>query len=391
MSSTDVDVHASKAAAYVHIPFCSAVCPYCDFAVVAGAEDQIDRYIDAVVAEIELSDTWRMLDAVYFGGGTPSHVRPPLLGRILGVLRARHGVANDAEISLEANPEDFSEERAHELLTAGFNRVSFGAQSFDDVVLARLGRRHRAMDIVDSIDNARRAGFTNVSVDLIFGTPEESEESWELSLQRAIGLRPDHVSCYALTVEPGTPLHREVNAGAEAPDPDTQADRYEMAERLLPMAGLERYEVSNWSSPGQECGYNLVVWAQGEYEAYGNGAHRFLDGVRSHNVRRLDAYIDRVESGQRPIAGADPIEGWDVEIDRLFIGLRRSAGVSPGPGVESLIQTSGGQMLLREGIVEVAGGRLMVRRPLLTDEVHRQVLDLDPPQGWVESTNTDNL
>jgi oxygen-independent coproporphyrinogen III oxidase len=391
MTSADVDVHGSKAAAYVHIPFCSAICPYCDFAVVAGADDRIDRYIDAVVAEIELSDPWRVLDAVYFGGGTPSHVSPTLLGRILGVLGARHGVADGAEISLEANPEDFSEERADELLTAGFNRVSFGAQSFDDVVLARLGRRHRAMDIVDSVDNARRAGFTNVSIDLIFGTPEEPQESWESSLQGAIDLRPDHVSCYALTVEPGTPLHREVKAGAKAPDPDTQADRYEMAERKLPTAGLERYEVSNWSRPGQECSYNLVVWAQGEYEAYGNGAHRFLDGVRSHNVRRLDAYISRVESGLRPIAGADPIEGWDVEIDRLFVGLRRTAGVSRGPGVESLIRTSGGQMLLREGIIEVTGRRLMVRRPLLTDEVHRQVLDLEPPHGWVESTNTDNL
>jgi oxygen-independent coproporphyrinogen III oxidase len=391
MSVADVDIHASKAAAYVHIPFCSAVCPYCDFAVVAGAEDRIDRYIDAIVAEIEVSEPWRVLDTVYFGGGTPSHVSPHLLDRILGVLRARHGIANDAEISLEANPEDFSEERADQLLAAGFNRVSFGAQSFDDVVLARLGRRHRAVDIVGSVDNARRAGFTNVSVDLIFGTPEESEESWASSLQGVIDIRPDHVSCYALTVEPGTPLHREVRAGADAPDPDVQADRYEVAERLLPMAGLERYEVSNWARLGQECRYNLVVWAQGEYEAYGNGANRFLDGVRSHNVRRLDAYMDRVERGLRPIAGADPIEGWDVEIDRLFVGLRRSAGVGTGPGVESLIQTSGGQMLLREGIIEVAGGRLMVRRPLLTDEVHRQVLDLDPPQGWVEPTNPDNL
>jgi oxygen-independent coproporphyrinogen-3 oxidase len=391
MSVADVDIHASKAAAYVHIPFCSAVCPYCDFAVVAGADDRIDRYIDAVVTEIELSDPWRALDAVYFGGGTPSHVRPHLLGRILGTLRARHGIAMDAEISLEANPEDFSEERAEQLLAAGFNRVSFGAQSFDDVVLARLGRRHRSVDIVGSVDQARQAGLTNVSVDLIFGTPEESEKSWASSLQDAIDLRPNHISCYALTVEPGTPLHREVRAGADAPDPDVQADRYEVAERLLPMAGLERYEVSNWARPGQECRYNLVVWAQGEYEAYGNGAHRFMDGVRSHNVRRLDAYMDRIERGLRPISGADPIEGWDVEIDRLFVGLRRSAGVGTGPGVESLIRTSGGQMLLREGIIEVADGRLTVRRPLLTDEVHRQVLDLDPPQGWVESTNPDNL
>jgi oxygen-independent coproporphyrinogen III oxidase len=391
MNNTDVDIHASRAAAYVHIPFCSAVCPYCDFAVVAGADDRIDRYINAVVVEIELSDPWRLLDAVYFGGGTPSHVRPDLLGRIVEALQSRHGIATDAELSLEANPEDFSEQRADELLAAGFNRVSFGAQSFDDLVLARLGRRHHAPDIDRSVENARRAGFINISLDLIFGTPEETAESWEGSLHGAVDLRPDHVSCYALTVEPGTPLHREVKAGAEAPDPDIQADRYELAERLLSEAELDRYEVSNWSRPGRECRYNLVVWAQGEYEAYGNGAHRFLDGVRSHNVRRLDAYLDRVESGIRPIAGAEPIEGWDVEIDRLFVGLRRSAGVSPGPGVDSLLQTSGGQMLLREGIIDVAEGRLMVRRPLLTDEVHRQVLDLDPPQGWVESINTDNL
>lgn len=391
MTGPDMDVHADEAAAYVHIPFCSAICPYCDFAVVAGADDKIDQYIEAVVAEIRLSDRWRPLDAVYFGGGTPSHVAPHLLGRILEALRSHHGVAEDAEISLEANPEDFSRDRAGHLLSAGFNRVSFGAQSFDDVVLARLGRRHRAGDIEISVDNARGAGFGNVSLDLIFGTPVESDGSWEESLRRAVALRPDHVSCYALTVEPGTPLHREVKAGAEAPDSDIQADRYELAESLLAMVGLTRYEVSNWSRPGRECRYNLIVWAQGEYEAYGNGAHRYVGGVRSHNVRRLDAYIDRVERATRPIAGAESIAGWDGEIDRLFVGLRRSAGVRSGPGVESLLQTAGGEMLVREGIITVREGRLLVRRPLLTDEVHRQVLDLGPPEGWVERANADNL
>ena len=164
-----------------------------------------------------MAGLWQELEAVYFGGGTPSHVSPHLLGMVLGALQACHGIADDAEVSLEANPEDFSEQRAEALLTAGFNRVSFGAQSFDDMVLARLGRRHRAEDIEGSIDNARRAGFGNISLDLIFGTPEETERSWEESLQRAVDLRPDHVSCYALTVEPGTPLHREVKAGADAP------------------------------------------------------------------------------------------------------------------------------------------------------------------------------
>jgi oxygen-independent coproporphyrinogen-3 oxidase len=391
MSRNDVDLHADTPAAYVHIPFCSAVCPYCDFAVVAGADDMAERYIQAVLAEIAMSDPWLALDSVYFGGGTPSHVDPGLLGRVVDALHRRHGLAPNAEVSLEANPEDFTLAHGEQLLSHGFNRVSFGAQSFDDVVLAKLGRRHGPADIVGSVDNARRAGFENVSVDLIFGTTIESNRSWEATLRGAVSIAPDHVSCYALTVEPGTPLNREVLAGAPAPDPDVQADRYEQADLALTGAGLERYEVSNWSRPGYECRYNLTVWAQGQYEAYGNGAHRFRDGVRSHNVRRLEAYMERVEGGARPTAGGEPVFGWDKEIDRLFVGLRRSAGVGPGPGVDALLETPGGDLLLRERVIELREGRLVVSRPLLTDAVHRQVLDLAPPEGWDERRNADNL
>ena len=391
MSFLEVDRHVDTPAAYVHIPFCSAVCPYCDFAVVAGADDLASRYIEAVIAEIGASDRWGPLDSVYFGGGTPSHVDPALLETVLEALRRHHGLADGAEVSLEANPEDFDRSRAELLLAAGFNRVSFGAQSFDDHVLTRLGRRHRGGDIEASVGNARRAGFENISLDLIFGTPVESDGSWQETLGRAVALGPDHVSCYALTVEPGTPLHREVRAGAEAPDPDIQADRYELAEAILAGAGMSRYEVSSWSRPGWECRYNLTVWAQGQYEAYGNGAHRFRDGVRSHNLRRLEAYIDRMESGVRPIGGSEEITGWEGEVDRLFVGLRRSAGVEGGPGVDALIRTPGGDMLLRERIIDVSDGRLVVRRPLLTDEVHRQVLDLEAPDGWVDPGKPDNL
>jgi oxygen-independent coproporphyrinogen-3 oxidase len=387
----EVDRHAGDAAAYIHVPFCSAVCPYCDFAVVAGADDRIGRYVDSVIAEISMSRPWRPLDSVYIGGGTPSHVAPAHLERILDALSTQHGLAGRAEISLEANPEDFDLPMATELIAAGFNRVSFGAQSFDDAVLARLGRRHGPGDIEASVANARRAGFVNISLDLIFGTPVESDICWEATLAQAVALEPDHVSCYALTVEPGTPLHREVKAGATAPDPDTQADRYEMADRILEEAGLTRYEVSNWSRPGRECLYNLTVWAQGEYEAYGNGAHRFVDGVRSHNVRRLDAYIERIEQGERPVSGIEQVLGWDEEIDRLFVGLRRTAGVGPGPGVDALLGTSGGHILRKAGVIDVRAGRLVVTRPLLTDEVHRQVLDLSPPEGWVEPAQRDNL
>ncbi len=391
MTPAEADRLGDCSSAYVHIPFCSAVCPYCDFAVVAGKDDLAEQYIDAVVDEIGLSDPWRPLDSVYFGGGTPSHVAPSLLGKILDALVDRHGITPGAEVTLEANPEDFDSSRARELLAIGFSRVSFGAQSFDETVLASLGRRHGPSDIVTSVTSAREAGFASVSLDLIFGTPGETAQSWVSSLEGALAVGPDHVSCYSLTVEPGTPLHREVRAGAPAPDPDEQADRYEQADMVLTRAGLARYEVSNWALPGRECRYNLTVWAQGEYEAYGNGAHRFREGVRSHNIRRLEAYIDRVRSGTRPTAGDEPLNGWDLELDRLFVGLRRSAGVADGPGVSALLAAPDGRLLVREKVVESREGRLIVTRPLLTDEVHRRVLGMEPPEGWEERSNADNL
>ncbi len=384
MTPLEADLFARSAAAYVHIPFCSAVCPYCDFAVVAGQDHLAERYVAAVCEEIERSRVWRPLDAVYLGGGTPSHIEPRLIRQILETLTERHGLAPGAEVSLEANPEDFSAERGEALLDAGFNRISFGAQSFDRGVLASLGRRHRDDDIVSSVRVARASGFENVSMDLIYGTPGETDESWVMTLQSGLETEPDHVSCYALTVEPGTPLGRSVRDGAEAPDPDVQADRYETADATLSMAGFHRYEVSNWARPGRECRYNLTVWAQGEYEAYGNGAHGFRDGVRYRNHRRVDAYIDRLESGGSQRAGSDLVEGWDAELDRLFVGLRRTVGVVSGPGTESLLSSQEGRALLAAGVVSMEEDRLVVRRPLLTDAVHRSVLALSAPSVWVD-------
>lgn len=374
MTPVEADRFVDSAAAYVHIPFCSAVCPYCDFAVVAGQDHLADRYIAAVCAEIAASERWRPLDAVYFGGGTPSRVAPGLLGKVLENLDAKHGIRADAEISLEANPEDFTVARAHELLKIGFNRVSFGAQSFDNAVLSSLGRRHEAPQIEESVAQARDAGFENLSIDLIYGTPDESDQSWKESLRRAIETGPDHVSCYALTVEPGTPLGRSVRAGAEAPDPDIQADRYTAADEWLGAAGYHRYEVSNWARPGYECRYNLTVWAQGEYEAYGNGAHGFRNGRRFRNHRRLDAYIERIESDRSPRAGEDRVEDWGAELDRVFVGLRRSVGAATGPGTEALLRSDEGRALLDAGVIAEENDRLVVTKPLLTDAVHRSVL-----------------
>ncbi len=385
MTPTQADGYCQSSAAYVHVPFCTSICPYCDFAVVAGRDDFADRYIAAICSEISNSEPWRPLEAIYFGGGTPSHVDPSLLGLVLDALALKHGIAVDAEVSLEANPEDFDTVRATSLHGLGFNRVSFGAQSFDPGVLVALGRGHQSDEIESSVRAAREAGFENVSLDLIYGTPEETTDSWNDTLSRAIDLTPDHVSCYALTVEMGTPLSRAVRDGAEAPDPDTQADRYEYADTVLGVAGHTRYEVSNWSRAGYECRYNLTVWAQGEYEAYGNGAHGFRNRRRFRNIRRLEAYVDSIENSRSARAGEEVIEGWDVELDRLFVGLRRVVGVATGEGTMALLDSDDGRRLLEAGVIVRDQDRLKIAKPLLTDAVHRSVIALQPP---IVSTET---
>lgn len=389
MTPEAADAHRDTAAAYVHIPFCSAICPYCDFAVVAGRDHLANRYVDAVVTEIRRSDAWRPLQAVYFGGGTPSQVDPGLLARIVDALEHRHGIADDVELTLEANPEDFNAEMARSLREIGFNRISFGAQSFDSAVLVSLGRRHDGSQIGTSVVAAREAGFVNVSIDLIYGTPGESATSWVGTLDHSLALEPDHISAYALTVEPGTDLGRSVRNGAPAPDADLQADRFYTADRSFSSSGFYRYEVSNWARPGHECRYNLTVWAQGEYEAYGNGAHSHRDGRRLRNYRRLDSYLGAVESGGAAVFGSEPLDGWDREVDRLFVGLRRRVGVAPGAGVDAFARSQAGARLLDFGIARLVDERLVVENPMLTDEVQRVVLGLDAPHGWAQPAAAD--
>ncbi|MGF1664672.1 MAG: radical SAM family heme chaperone HemW, partial [Acidimicrobiia bacterium] len=350
-SAALADAAESFRSAYVHIPFCARICPYCDFAVVEGRSDVVDRYLGAVLREMDDELAWGPLDAVFFGGGTPSSVPPSALGRILIGLEKRFGLAGDAEITLEANPEDWTVERAGALAQFGFTRVSFGAQSFDEAVLASLGRRHGPDDIVRAVEVSRAERFASVSLDLIFGTPSESLASWVATVERAIDLGVDHVSTYSLTVEPTTALGKAVRAGAPAPDPDDQADKWELAVERLGQAGLVRYEVSNHARPGHPCRYNLGVWAQGEYLAFGMGAHGFRNGIRKRNVRRLDTYLDRVESGLGAVQAADTVEGWAAEAERLMLGLRRSAGVLAGEGGAALLASADGRRLVEAGVV----------------------------------------
>ncbi len=375
---TLADGAADLRGAYVHIPFCARVCPYCDFAVVAGRDDAISRYIDAVLAEVEMEPTWGALDAVHFGGGTPSVLSADALSRIAGALAERFGLSRGAEMAIEANPEDWSDRYAQRLLEAGFDRVSFGVQSFDPDVLRSLGRRHDVGQAERAVAGALRSGFRSVSLDLIYGTPGESMESWRMSVAQAVGLGAHHLSTYALTVERGTELGRLVAAGAPAPDPDGQASKWEAAAEAASAAGMVRYETSNFARPGHPSRYNLLTWAQGEYVAFGTGAHGHRDGVRRRNVRKLDAYLDRVERGVRPEAGRDRHDAWGREQERVMLGLRRAAGVLSGDGGAALLASAWGARLVASDVLVQRAGRIRVERPLLGDEAVRAVLALKP-------------
>lgn len=370
---------SSWRSAYVHIPFCARRCPYCDFAVVAADEPgggEIDRYVDAVIAEISMEPGSFAVDAVNFGGGTPTRTPLPYLGRIVDAIHNRLGITRGAEISIEANPEDWTGDLARELRSIGFNRVSFGLQSLDPAVLHALGRVHSPEQATSAVVAAQSVGFATVSIDLIYGTPEESDASWRRSVDGVLALEPDHLSAYALTVEGGTALSRSVIAGAPAPDPDLQADRFEYADAAAGVAGLARYEVSNWARAGHTCRYNLSTWMMGEYAAFGTGAHDHRFGVRSRNTRRFDAYLARIDAGDRARSGSERLDAFESERERFMVGLRLAVGVENGSIGGPFLASEQGRRLADAGVVGLRNGRVVVLKPLLTDLVARSVLSV---------------
>lgn len=380
--SAELAEHArSWKSAYIHIPFCARRCPYCDFAVVASGEtgfDEPERYVDAIVSEIGMESAPFPLDAVNFGGGTPTRLSPVALRSIVDALDRRFGIAGTAEISIEANPEDWSPVYGEHLSNIGFNRVSLGVQSFDPDVLDSLGRIHTPDEAGRAVRAARQDGFASVNIDLIYGDPAETDDSWRRTVDRALDLGPDHLSAYALTVEGGTALSRAVRDGAPAPDPDTQADRYEYVDAAARAAGLIRYEVSNWARPGHACRYNLSTWMMGEFVSFGTGAHDYRDGARNRNIRRIDAYLAEVETGERPRSGSEHLDEFEAERERFMVGLRLAAGVAKGAIGDPFLECGDGRRLRDAGIIRVELDRVVVDRPLLTDLVARSVLSVSP-------------
>lgn len=373
------DLAANWKSAYIHVPFCRRRCPYCDFAIidesVEGSPSRTE-YVDALVAEIAMESSFGSLDAINFGGGTPSRLRPEELRRVVTALEDRFGLNDDVELSIEVNPEDWSDEFGRGLVDAGFTRVSIGAQSFDPDVLDALGRLHGPEHIERAVFGARASGVGSIGIDLIFGHPAESPESWNQTISRAMGIGVDHISTYSLTVESGTELAREIIQGAPAPDDDVQADRYERFEELAQEYRFVRYEISNHALAGHACRYNLATWAHAEYVAFGMGAHDHRWGIRARNHRRPDRFIDAIRAGERPRIGVERLTESDQERDRLLVGLRLAAGTPMTATARRFAASSSGLRFIEAGILAVDADRMRVVVPMMTDAVIREALSV---------------
>jgi putative oxygen-independent coproporphyrinogen III oxidase len=371
---------------YVHIPFCSHRCHYCDFNTYEGQDALHGPYVDALIADMEVWCTRAELPvatSVFFGGGTPSLLAPSQLARILRAVRDNIGVADGAEVTVEVNPETVDEQAFGDLLGAGFNRVSIGVQSLVGHVLTGLGRTHSADRALAAIAAARAAGFNDINADLIYGSPWEGPDDWTASVAGIISARPDHVSAYALTVEAGTPLATLVATGrAPNVDPDIQAERYEVAEAMLAAAGFVRYEVSNWAIPGHECRHNLLYWCGGDYAGFGAGAHGHLCGRRFWAVRRPADFIARATSGAGTEAGSERLTAAERAGEALMLGLRLAEGIDEHEFANKYgdahlrARSAPIDALVALGLLERTGGRLRVtpRATLLGDEAARLLL-----------------
>ena len=313
---------------YVHVPFCSAICNYCNFNRGLFDAELKRQYVDALVREITSQRDGASADTIYFGGGTPSLLEPVEVAAIIDAYRRTFAVAIDAEITLEANPETVTPERLDGFRAAGVNRLSFGVQSFRDEELQRLTRLHSAARAGEAFRMAREAGFDNISLDLMMWLPQQTIPQWLESVDSLIGLSPDHASLYILELYPNAPLREAMARGqwSLAPDDDA-ADMYLEAMARLDAAGYEQYEISNVARPGRESRHNLKYWTDGEWLGFGCGAHSTRQGVRWKNLSSTAEYIAAVASGGQLVVERRTLSARDAMEEALFMGLRLARGI----------------------------------------------------------------
>jgi len=375
---------------YIHVPFCTVRCGYCDFNTYTASElgsgpgASRASYAEAAVAEIRLArsvlgDVDVPVETVFFGGGTPTLLPPADLTRIVGVIGEEFRLSPDAEVTTESNPDSVSADDLRRLRDGGINRISFGMQSAVSHVLAVLDRTHDPRRVPQVVDWARSAGFDEVSLDLIYGTPGESLADWATSLDGALDSDPDHVSAYALIVEEGTALARQIRRGeVKMTDDDDLADKYIAADEAFEKAGLGWYEVSNWSrSPESRCRHNMGYWTGGDWWGVGPGAHSHVGGVRWWNVKHPTAYAGRIEHGSSPAHAREVLDDETQRVEHVLLELRLRDGLA----IDVLDQAGRANLpaQVERGLVSedaLTHGRLVLTQAgrLLADAVVRDLL-----------------
>jgi len=344
---------------YFHVPFCRRRCSYCDFAIAVRKRVPDAEFVAAVTRELESYGEGEggALDTLYFGGGTPSLLAPAALAELVARITARRPLAPGAEVTLEANPEDVTPEAATRWQGAGITRVSLGAQSFDERVLAWMHRSHGPDAAGVALDRLRAAGIADVSLDLIFALPAELQRDWTRDLDRAIALEPAHVSLYGLTVEERTPLARWVSRGATWPsDEDRYAAEYLLAHRRLAAAGYAFYEVSNAARPGHRSRHNTAYWTGAPYRGIGPAAHSYDGATRRWNLAAWEAYRRAVTEGRSPVEHEETLTPEQRELERVYLALRTAEGLDLRPSVSSVSPVP--SVWLSQGWVELCGARL---------------------------------
>lgn len=355
---------------YVHVPFCATRCGYCDFNTYTpgelGTSASPGSYLDALAVELERAaelmerrGQLRAADTVFVGGGTPSMLGAAGLTRLIDAVRGSFGLAPDAEVTTESNPESTSPEFFAGVRAAGFTRVSLGMQSAAGHVLQVLQRRHTPGRPVAAAREARAAGFEHVNLDMIYGTPTETDDDVRATLDAVLDAGVDHVSAYSLIVEEGTAMARKVRRGElPAPDEDVLAARYELIDARLREAGLHWYEVSNWARPGGECRHNEIYWVDGNWWGAGPGAHSHVVDTRFHNVKHPATYARAVAEGGLPLAGGETLTRQDRHTERIMLGLRLARGI-PREWLSGRADVAVADFTAR-GLLETVDGRLRV-------------------------------
>lgn len=318
---------------YVHIPYCRSKCRYCDFASYPGQQGTMDAYVDALLHEADALQTGESLSTVFIGGGTPSILPAPLLDRLLTGLRERFVFPAGIEFTTEANPGTLTKEWLQVAVRHGVNRLSMGMQAAQPHLLRTLGRIHDMADVAASVDLARQMGIPHISVDLMFGLPGQTVADWRESIERALQLPVDHMSCYGLIPEEGTPLKRDLDAGKlTLPDEDDERRMYDLALALLAQSGFRQYEISNFAKPGCECRHNIGYWRQVPYIGLGASAASLytVQGktLRTANPPQIRDYLRMVQSGDWSVREITPVSPTDARFETLMLGLRMTDGVS---------------------------------------------------------------